>query len=65
VLIPIVGPREHRAPLVPDYLLGIQKVDSKQAVQHFTRKDARVPNISDLPHESSVAARRLQTPRRS
>jgi hypothetical protein len=48
MLIPIVSTREHRAALVPDDLLRIQKVDAQQAVQNLSREDGRVPDVGDL-----------------
>ena len=39
MLVPVVGPRKHRAALVPDDLLGIEEADAQQAVQDFARED--------------------------
>ena len=48
MLIPIVGSGQYDAAFVPDDLLWIEKSDSFEAVQHFTGKYGRMPDIRNL-----------------
>jgi len=38
MLEPIVRPREHRPPFVPDDLLMMKKADPKEPVEYFPRE---------------------------
>ena len=48
MLKPVVRPREHRPPFVPDDLLVMQEADPQQAVEHFARELRCVPDVRDL-----------------
>ena len=48
MLIPVVRPRKHGAPFVPDDLLRIKKADAQESVENFARKDGGVPDVSYL-----------------
>ena len=43
-----MGPREHGPAFVPDDLLGIEKADAEQAIQHLAGEDGRMPHVRDL-----------------
>ena len=48
MLIPVVRAREHRAALVPNDLLWIQKADPQQPIQYLAREHGGVPHVSHL-----------------
>src|ERR1700728_687247 len=48
MLVPIMGPSEHRAAFVPNDLLRVQEADAEETIKNFARKKAGVPDVSDL-----------------
>src|SRR4051794_24117298 len=48
MLKPIMRAREHRATLVPDYLLVVQESDSEQAVEDLPGELRGMPHVGSL-----------------